>query len=456
MAIFKYTVASKEGKKLSGTVEAPDEATARGELNNLGFSILSLKETKEMPKVDDSLTKFEFEALDKNSKLVSGTIPAESKEDALNKLSLEYALKVTAIWEHGATQNEIQAARQQGMQQFQEELVEQQGESAEEKLQHQKEEQFTKNKIENIIKEIYELLKSFDKQLSLAQKNEINKKINKLLRIKNSKNISYILKTAEDLLKFIQSQEKDLKEKGFQDKQLELEIKTRKMLDELNRSSKPKTISEDIIRKIENWEAAQVKSGGDKKTSTKILKKILLSIKNYFKTPPEILVIKEQIKVYNHQLWEFSKLYFKEPAKEYKQKVKNSLRTIWRARLKAVHSLKQAKKLLKQRRRKERAEEHLLLSFVEELNSLTGWLLAFYLIYYFVSLYLTTKNFGFLSVPNGFLVYESQIFKYILAILFLLHASTSVKLNFFKQSHLASLIIIPIFLFGSIIVLLNF
>ena len=70
MAIFKYSVANTEGKKLSGTVEAPDESTARTELNNLGFSILLLQETFEQPKLDASLSKFVFEAIDKNSKLI--------------------------------------------------------------------------------------------------------------------------------------------------------------------------------------------------------------------------------------------------------------------------------------------------------------------------------------------------------------------------------------------------
>ncbi|MBD3360225.1 hypothetical protein GF366_00315, partial [Candidatus Peregrinibacteria bacterium] len=95
MAIFKYTVANKEGKKLSGTVEAPDEQTARNELNNLGFSILTLEETKEAPPETEHMTKYEFEAVDKNSKLVTGSIPAENKEEAFKKLTEEYLLTVT-------------------------------------------------------------------------------------------------------------------------------------------------------------------------------------------------------------------------------------------------------------------------------------------------------------------------------------------------------------------------
>ncbi len=457
MAIFKYTVANKEGKKLSGTVEAPDEQTARSELNNLGFSILELLKTEQQPKIDSNLIKFVFEAIDKNSKLISGTIPSENEENAFKKLEEEYALTVTAIWKENASKEEIIEAKKKGTKNFQDELLREKEQEMELSLEQQKEEQFLKTKIELILKEVHEILQTFDKEIDIDKKSEMNKKINKLLRIKQSKNLNYIFTTAKDLLEFIQGQEKSFKEKGFQEKRLDLHIKTKKLLDDLSKSSKPQTISEDIISKIDNWEKSHTTiKEEDKRTSTIMIGSILHKIKNFFTTPPQIQVIKEQIKVYNKQLWEFVKLYFKEPTPEYKEKVKQSLKTIWQARKKAIHSLAQAKKLLKERKAEERVEEHFILSFIEELNSLTGWLLAFYIIYYIVSLYLTTKDFGLTNIPKAFYIYDSQIFKYILAIIFLLHATTSIKLNFCKKSILANIILPPTFIFGVVVVLLNF
>lgn len=456
MPIFSYTVANKEGKKLSGTVEAPDEQTARTELNNLGFSILDLKETTETPQLDSKHTKFFFEAIDKNSKLVSGTIPAEGKEDAFSRLQTEYALKVTALWKEGASDKEIAETRKEGTKALQDDLIKEEEEKAEKDIKQQKEEQFTKTKIEYVLKEVHNILQTFDKDLDVEKKAEINKRLNKVLRIKQSKNINYILATTEDLLQFIQEQEKGLKEVGQQDKRLQLHVKTKKLLDELKTTSKAKTISQDIISKIENWEKSHIGEIKQQKTTTLFIGNILKKIKGLFTTPPQFKAIKEQIKVYNRQLWEFVKLYFKEPTPEYKKKVKNSLKTIWKARKKAVHSLKQAKKLLKQRRKAEKIEEHLFMSFIEELNTLTGWLLALYLIYYIGSLYLTTKNFGLTEIPQAFFIYDSQLFKYILAIIFLLHATTALKVNFFKKSIVANIVLPPIFIFGSIVVLLNF
>ncbi|MFH1284420.1 MAG: hypothetical protein ABIH78_02415 [Candidatus Peregrinibacteria bacterium] len=456
MAIFNYTVANKEGKKLSGTVEAPDEQTARAELNNLGFSILVLKMTESLPTVPENLTKFEFEAVDKNSKLVSGSIPAENEEEAYKKLTSQYALTVTAIWKDGASETEIETSRKEGTARLQQAMAEEVEVTKMKNLKEQKEEQFIKTKIEYILGQVNELLVTFDKEFDIEKKSEINKRINKLLRIKSSKNTGYILSSAEDLLKYIQTQEKELLAKDHQEAQFDLQVKTRKLLDELNKTSKPHSVAEDIVEKIDTWESSHTSKEKSQKPTTRFLSNFLLRIKNIFKTPEELQIIKDQIKVYNHQLFEFAKLYFKEPTPQYREKVKNSLKTIWNTRKKAIHSLSHAKKLLKKRSSAGKIDEHVFMSFLEELNLLTGWLIALYIAYYFISLYITTKNFGLSTIPKVFFIYDSHIFKYILVILFLLHATTALKVNFFKKSILANIILFPIFIFGSIIVLLNF
>ncbi|MFA6306048.1 MAG: hypothetical protein WC651_05010 [Candidatus Gracilibacteria bacterium] len=461
MEVFKYIVANKDGKKLTGTVEAPDEQTARVELNNLGFSILTLEKTQELPKHDESLIKYIFEAIDSNSKLVSGTIPAKDPEEAFSKLTSGYSLIVTAIWKEGASEQEINEARKKGNQKMQEFIEKKNEEDEKQKtksIEQQKEEAFVKEKIENLLKEINTLLVKFDQDFSLDQKMEIDKKLNKLLRIKNSTNLNYILETAEDLLNTIKTQEQTLVEKGYFEKKMHLEMETQKLIKELHKSSAPTSLSEDIISKIDNWKKTHV---GEKKENipTKLLEKILTRIKKIFEKPPQIVVIEEQIRAYNHQLWEFAKMYFKEPTKEYKDKVKNALKTIWAARKKAVHSLAQAKALLKGRDIGQKTNldmENFVEPAIEELNSLTGWLLVFYLIYYFISIIITTKNLGFTVIPQGFFVYKSHIFKYILGILFLTHAATSLKINFFKKNIIANILLPTGFVFGSVLILLNF
>ncbi|MBI4975058.1 hypothetical protein HZC20_00100, partial [Candidatus Peregrinibacteria bacterium] len=432
---FKYTVANKEGKRLSGTVEAPDETTARTELNNLGFSILLLDKTDTPPILDENLKKFIFEAIDRNSKLITGSIPAQDKEDAFKKLSLEYSFIVTAVWQENSTEKEIATARKEGQAKMQTQLKTVEENLQKEKiktLEQEKEEQILKAKIEFVLAQVNELLKEFGNDFETTQKEEINKKINKLLRIKNSTNVSYILQTAEDLLETIRNEEKTLKEKGLQDKRIDLEMKTKKLLDELRKSPKPSSLSEDIIEKINKWEDSHKQTPQTGNAPAKFIHKILAKIKSWFETPLEILVIKEQIKVYNKQIWEFIKLYFKEPSKEYKDKVKNSIKTIKKKKKKAIHSLEQAKKLLKERHKSISEESDFMMHFIEELNTFTGWLLACYVIYYLAAIYLTTKNFGLSNIPKAFYIYDTKLFKYMLAITFLLHATLAIKVNFIR------------------------
>lgn len=464
MPIFKYTVANKEGKKLSGTVETESELSARNELNNLGFSILELSQLQEQepsgPVVETTgiVKKFAFEAVDKNSKLITGTIPSINEEEAFKRLETEYSLTVSAIWPEKAGNEEITEARKKGTAALREKLklpnsIE--DISTEKSLKDEKEEEFLKAKIENILKEVGTLLQEFDKELDPSQKAEINKKIDKLLRIKHSTNLNYILETATELLEFIQTQERSLKEKGYQEKQLQLHIKTQKLLDELNQHEHKKSISEDILGKIQKWQNAHIIAGQEPSAPTKFFNSILIKIKKIFETPPEISAIKTQIKAYNKQLFAFIKLYFKEPTAEYKEKVKQSIKTIWKARKKAKENLREVRKMLKIKKREGQVQENLMQAFTEELNAFTGWLLAFYVIYYFVSLYLNTKDFGLTEIPAGFIVYQSEIFKYALVVIFLLHTSTALKLNFFKKSITASVIIPPTFLLLTIVALLN-
>lgn len=455
MPIFKYTVANREGKKLSGTVEAPNEETARKELNNLGFSILALQITEQPTIEDKGLPKFVFEAVDKNSKLVAGTIPAQTQQEALIRLEDEYSLTITAIWKENATEDQIIKAKKEGSARLQDKLSQQLENQKNKNLQQQKEEQFVKTKIETILKQVNEILQKFDEEFDAEQKAEVNKRINKLLRIKHSTNLDYILSTAHDLLHFLEKQEKLLKEKGFSEKEFMLKVRTKKLLDELNTGSGPKSISEDIVNRINDWESAH-KRDKSPSITTKFLGRILLRIKDVFRTPPEIQVIKDQIHVYNKQLIEFIKLYFKEPTPEYKAKVKLTLGTIWRARKKAKSSLRYVKKILKERKKTEPTEEYFTFSVIQEINALTGWLLFFYITYYFTSLYLNTKDFGLSTIPKGFNIYDTHLFKYILVIVFLAHLTTSVKINFLRKSFVANIILPIFFVFGVITTLLNF
>ncbi len=460
MPNFKYLVANQEGKKLSGSVQAPDRNTAQEELNNLGFSILSLEESNEEKAHDPSLKKFAFEAVDKSMKLVTGTIPAADEKQAFTRLETEYSLQVSALWPETATSEEITAAKAKGTAHIKETMdktEKKEVEAIEAKTKEQQEkEQFVKLKIEKILASVNELLKRFENEIDPNQKTEINKKIDKILRIKHSTNLDYILESAKELLEFIQKQETHFQEKGFKDKRLELNLRTQNLLDELKRGQKEQSLSENIVSSIENWQQSNTDENQNVSYFKQVTGNFLNSIKKVFETPEEIKAIKDQVKVYNRQLWDLIRLYFKEPTKEYKEKVKRSIKTVWLARQTALNNLKHIKRELRKKRKFDNNGESFLLSLTKEINSFSGWLLAFYIAYYFTGLYITNKDFGLHSVPKGFFIYESHIFKYVLVITFILHSCTALKVNFFKKSLAADIILIPSFFLLSIISVLNF
>lgn len=461
MPIFKYTVANKEGKKLSGTVEAPSEEIARKELNNLGFSILLLQQIEKLPDEIANQPKFIFEAVDKNNKIVSGTIPAISEEEAYKKLQEEYDFTVTATWKEGSTIEEVEAARKRGGEKLQQKVLTDQADDPKfQNLEEEKKAVEIKAKTESILTQVNELLKTYEANFSPTQKSEINKKIDKLLRIKNSSNSDYVLASAQDLLMSLEEAEKQLLETGMHSKELELKLKTKKLLNELNSTSRPKTLGEDILEKISKWEKHQAgKTTEAQNLPTKLVGKVLAKIKSFFETAPEVVAIKEQIKVYNKQIFEFAKMYLKKGTPEYKQKLRKAIGTIWEARKRAVANLVALKEALKNQKansQETQLEDGLLATALSEINALSGWLLAFYVLYYFAGIYLNTKDFNLAQIPSEFQIYNTHVFKYILGITFLLHACTAIKINFFKKSLVADAVLPPIFIFGSIIIILNF
>ncbi|MBU1152252.1 hypothetical protein KJ632_05530 [Patescibacteria group bacterium] len=463
MPTYKYTVANKEGKKLNGVVEAPNETTARNELNNLNFSVLSLMEVQ--PSETESknqLPKFVFEAYDKRSQFVSGTIPAQDSQKAFDRLQKEYNLMVTAIWKEGATKEEIEKARKNGVEDFKEQFERKEdlekSKNDLRKLQDKKEAQIVQTKVEYVLKKVNEILQEHDKSFNNAQKTEINKRINQILRIKNSSNLAHILNSAEDLLKYIQSQEKEFQKKGLRNKQIKLTIQTSDLLDSLKRGQSKKQnkitgLFERLTDRLDNLDQTLKEPS----FFVKKLRNLSEKLKDYFTTPLEISYMKEEISTYNKQLWQFAMLYFKEPTKEYKDKIKRSISTIWKMRKSSIQKLKNFKKERKLKTIEEdiQNEESVFFSITKEICHFSGWLLGFYIFYYFLSIYLTSKNFDLGSIPKGFYFYESHIFKYALSFIFLLHITTSLKINFFKNSNTANLILIPFFLIASIISLLN-
>ncbi len=463
MSLFKYTVTNKEGKRLSGTIEANSELLARKELNDMGFSILDFSEyTEDLSKLkSEGHEKFEFEAIDIHSKIVKGTIPALNIDVASKRLKNEYDLTVLAIWKENSTPEEIEKAKNQGkiiLQNFLDEMAKKKMEVSE-ATKDEKEQEFVKEKVETVLKKVLILLQKYDKEFENDTKSEINKKIDKLLRIKNSNNTEYIQITAKELLTFIESQTKILEEKGYHDKKIELKMETGSLLDELKKTQSPKTLSEDITSKIENWQKKyKQKAAISNNIFTKTITSFFDFIQEKLKTPKEIQEIKGEISAYKKQRFDLIKLIFKEPAKEYRNKIISNIKSVNEKIKESKEKIKAIKENRPETKKATLPEttNRLKDDIISELTALSGFILAVYLTYYFLAYMIGTEKIFGLENTKGFQINQNGIFKFMLVAFFLIHSAFSLKKNYFEKNKIATIILSFITPILIIITLFNF
>lgn len=469
MPRYKYTVVTADGKKLNGTIDSPDENIARQDLNSLGFSIIGIQEMEKTAKdSDDGHIVFEFEAFDKKGKKVVGTIPALNKYEAFKRLTLEYEFNVMALYKGATSSYEKLQEKQAGIADLQEDL---QRELALAKSKNhtptaestptdepevQDEERLNlQNQINLVLQKINQLNQNYGKQISVEDKSKIDSQLNKLLRIRNSTNVSYVKLSCEELLKTLQDLEVLMlnQDNDLQKSQLRFDIS--RMLTEIHKNSVRKSLREQWITKVEIWidkHPLPPQANFWDKFQFDTAQNIL----GFLKETDEIRELRQKDFLITDQIKEYLKMYLKEKDSEIKNQLKSNIASL-RVKHKELHGKVTTLKKIEKEKKLAGLPENFAESFLDEIYTFSGWLLAMYLIYYFLAVYFNTKDFGLEpdTIPTSFLLYRSTFFKYILVILFLLHTSISLKSNFFKKNALAGIIIFPTFLILTTIIMLN-
>lgn len=461
MPKYKYTVINPDNKSLQGTIAAPDEAGARKELNELGFSILSIEEIQEetATEAQSKVPTFEFAATDKNAKRVVGTIQAENAYNAFVRLITEYSLAVEYIIDNSLPEAKKEKERAKGSSEFyakyEDEIQKAKKVTTDEKdLKEFEEKQIQlKNQIQYLLDKVTGILNEYEKIMKPESKVKIKEQVEKILRIRNSTNLEYIRKEAEELLTFLQKEEILLQEKEHIMEKTKIIVESQGIMMQLKKSKSQTDVN--ITESLRKWYNTHIREVENPKPLNKFLGSIVAVIIGAYLENPEILELKRKISALNIQIKEFVFLYFQGPSPEYKKETVNSIKRLWQDR-------KKYKKLLKEEIRKVKAsmkaegKKSVGDKILNELYGFTGWLLAFYLIYYFASIYAVSKNFGLTEVPYFFYIYRSAFLKYFLATLFLFHSALSLKLNIFKHSTAATVAIPPIFLIGAFLIYFNF
>ncbi len=453
---FKYTATNTEGKTLTGIINAETEEEAREKLNHLGFSILEINAAPETEgTAAQNLEKFEFEATDKNGKKIKGSIPAKDREAAYKRLIEEYSFTIQYLAPANATEGEKTRYRLEGVDALTEGATPQDTKGDEAMQEVVETPEFVAEKesliahVDGIIEKIHNLLSTFEGKISPEKRALIENDIDKLLRIKSSNNLDYIRHTCKELLEKTQEEEVFLTNQTHEDERNTMVLESQKLMMELNKASGAKTNVG--LQMKSSLSALEEKLTGGK---FEFLLEPVRNLQNMFTPDPETLKIKTQLKSLRSQEWTALKVAIKSPkdtrpaALQNLKDLRNQEKAI-RAKLHAIKQLRHENNLMI---RKERE-----IYFIEEISTFTGALLAFYIIYYFLGHYVTTTSLEMdpiLGVP--FDLSKSVLYKYLLAIIFLIHASTSVKLNFFIRSKIATITFGTITLALSLMVLFNF
>lgn len=444
MPQFQYTAVNNSGKKLNGVIGAVDENEARKQLNTFGISVLGIKKTKELagasPKsteptiiAGEELDTFEFEAFDKNGRKVLGSIPADNRYKAFKRLMDEYKFEVSYVVKMGASPEEKEKAKLEDLTALRAEYDEKHKSKVEKKIMNadfEEKKAALLSKVDSILEKIKALLAQYDADIKPESKQQIQKYIDKLLRIKSSTNLDYIEQTSEELLKKIQGQELFLHKEKMSAERDKLKLETQKMMANLHRKSSDK---KDVMDELGNLQGKLIKS------KYAIFKQFGKILKPFALTPKE-KDLKKQIRTVNKQVWSFRKIWLT-ANKGTKSNAYKSLQKIIDERNRKKLDFKTLHE--KNKEVKEGQVHEPLIA--EEVMNFLGWLLGFYLVAYFFSYYVFAKAFPKGNpLPGDFNLLESSMLRTLLISFFLWYVLLHLRIQYLRYQNWANAVIIPL------------
>ncbi|MBD3156998.1 hypothetical protein GF369_04200 [Candidatus Peregrinibacteria bacterium] len=464
MPKFRYIVVNKENRQLSGVVDAPSLDVAQNDLKELGFSIVSIEKAEEKKQSKEGTT-FEFNGIDKQKKNITGTIVADDRYSAFKRLITEYDLDVRYIVNQDLPKKEKEKQKKEGvislMKEYQKEVQKNTQKFHKEKIKKidrnfEREKALVMRQVDFVLKKVSKAIDTFGDDLNPQSKQRIKDFVNKILRLKNTTNLEYLKSTCQDLLKYLQRAEIFTSKKSRLGEKLKLYTDTQEMINTIQRG-KDFGIYEDLQSQIERWQSEHIKGKKKIPLGDKITNIFYTIILKFISESKDIRIIKKKISNLNRDLKQYYQIVLKSKDEEYKK-----------AASKSIKQLRDKKKELKQTLRVLRKNEKKAMNAQGELtglekvisviNGLSGWLLFYYLVYYFIAELIIYKDLLYTGsdIPTLFFLFNSGLVKYILPLIFLLHVATSIKLNFFKKNAVAGIIIFPVFALASLVIVFNF
>jgi len=465
MPKFRYIVVNKENRQLSGMVDAPSIEIAKQDLQGLGFSIVSIELTAPEQAKEEVGVIFEFAGIDSRNKNVSGTIKAESRYEAFKRLLSEYELDIHFVVQSDLKDKEKEEQQKAGvidlMKVYQEEVKKMTNLFHEKKIKNidrnfDKDKALVMRQVDFVLKKVNTALDEFGKEINPQDKQAITTYVNKILRLKNSTNLEYIKNTCRNLLEFIQTVEINVTKEAQVEAKLELYAESQGMINKIQKGQDFEE-AEILEDKLIRWRTDNVLKKEKISLPVKLQDFFIIFFIKIIHEEPEVRLLRKESAKIRDQIKQYYTLYLKAPTPQYRQEVFNNIKGL-KDRKKEIHiKINQLKQSLTSKMR-DAGGMNIFEKILDIINGLSGWLLFFYLLLYFISGYFILKQIPFFEekIPTVFYLLQTGSVKYILPVIFLLHCSTSLKLNLFKKNILADIVIFPLFVLSSLLIVFNF
>ncbi len=450
MPKYSYTVINQEGQKLTGTIAADTEKLAQENLSRLGFPILDITEIPEekVEELTSESEKFDFHAIDQNGRKVVGSIGAEDKYAAFKRLITEYHFAVEFLYLSSLSPEAKEEEKKRGVVDLYGKLkIEQQKAEAtkgtqREVINEEEEAQFISKQIDIVLEKMKEMSEDFKDIIKPEDKTAIEKKADRLSRMRTSKNIEYVKHLAEDLLHYTQNEEifllKEQNDKKIQTFRLDI----KKLLNQLHSDKMSVSLRQDTLNTINAWIENHITNNEAPAMWEKVIGSILSFFVSIITDPPEIAELKEKIRVIDKQIWDYYVIYIKENTVEGRKEIKESL-----------HGLKEKKTELKlelanteHRLAKEVQiveQETVRAKVCNELTSITGWLFAIYFTIHVYYIYTSTRQLPVDMGISALRVSEARSYLITMLVLLIIHAYFQLRSIILLRRALANLILIP-------------
>lgn len=416
---FQYTAVNKQGKNLSGVINADSEEKARAKLKTLKLSIVAIEQVADNNPALENKFKYKFEARNKEDKKVIGTVEAINLLGAFQKLVYEYELTVVKLASITASEIEFETSQTQVQKLYSEDsqlkTTKEQDKSDQEYYKNKQREEFTKT-IEEISQVLRTILTDLGDDLTKESKDFIIKYSDHLDKIKYSENIESVIASAGKVLKYLQNQEIYINQESNSELKLNLRMEFMQKFGLLKKIGRNFSGQQSTVSK------ALGALGVEQDDS-----KMLQTLKNLGKELSLVFTVKNKgaRKAALLSFLKNMKLLFKKSNKQIsgpgKQKVKTPNK----------------------------------ISKLElELHKITFWLTAMYLTYFFIANFVSEKIFlGNLS-PIWYPFYTSFLIYFIIAIMFT-HIAIHLRIKLIEQKISYNKSVYFMFSFLYLLILIN-